>query len=70
MRILGRHKNNICVAAFLKEFNLPLNGKITPRDIIEKIPESKFTIDKEGRKVIDVSKKMWSLKLLTELMSD
>lgn len=58
------------VKTFITMHNLHITGKITPRDIIDRIPKSKWITDKDGRKVLDVPKGAWSLKLLDQLLTD
>lgn len=54
---------------FFLQFRLPLTGKITPADIINRIPESNWIIDTDGQRKLNVSYGEWSLKILEELLS-
>lgn len=57
------------VRHFMIEYNLPTTGKITPREIIDRIPDSRCTIDIDGKKVVNIREGEWSLKRLEELLS-
>ena len=70
VRELQSRKGVLQVKAFLLKYDLPLHEKITPSHIIQKIPESKCTIDKDGRKKVEVKGAQWSLKLLEKLFSE
>lgn len=54
---------------FFLQFRLPLTGKITPADIINRIPESNWVIDTDGQRKLNVSSGEWSLTKLEELLS-
>ena len=55
---------------FFELFDLPLTRKVTPSDILERIPASKWTIDKDGHKQINIRNGQWSLKELVSLLSN
>jgi hypothetical protein len=55
---------------FFELFDLPLTRKVTPSDILERIPASKCTIDKYGHKQINIREGQWSLKELVGLLSN
>lgn len=48
---------------------LPITGKAIPADIISRIPESKWTIDTDGHRTLNVREGEWSLNVLEELLS-
>ena len=66
---MHRKRNVEAVKLFYIKYNLPLSRKLTPNDILDRIPESNYTIDKDGHKHIDVAKGQWSLKTLDKLLS-
>lgn len=55
---------------FFELFDLPLTRKVTPSDILERIPASKWTTDKYGHKQINIREGQWSLKELVSLLSN
>ena len=62
------YKDEKVVKEFLKKFNFPPSGEITPADIMKLVPDSKCVIDSEGRKRVNVPGGMWSLKDLYKLL--
>lgn len=69
LKEMHRKRNVEAVKLFYIKYNLPLSRKLTPNDILDRIPESNYTIDKDGHKHIDVAKGQWSLKTLDKLLS-
>lgn len=53
---------------FCMKYDLPLNRKLVPSDIIERIPEGNYTLDKHGNKQLNVSEGDWSLKTIEKLI--
>lgn len=52
-----------------KMYNLSLIGEMSPREIIDRIPDTKCTFDSEGRKRVNVPEGSWSIKELEELLN-
>jgi superfamily II DNA or RNA helicase len=70
-KLLNLTKKWIEKAEMISSFNMyriPFTGNESPREIIEKIPASKCTIDSDGRKHVNVPDGSWSLKKLEELL--
>lgn len=63
-----RRRNEEVINFYLK-YNLPLSGKISPKDILDLIPVTNYTIDSNGRKKLDIPDGKWTLKLLDDLLS-
>ena len=63
-----RRRNEEVINFYLK-YNLPLSGKISPKDIMDLIPATNYTIDSDGRKKLDIPDGKWTLKLLDDLLS-
>ena len=63
-----RRRNEEVINFYLK-YNLPLSGKISPKDILDLIPVTNYTIDSNGRKKLDIPAGKWTLKLLDDLLS-
>lgn len=64
-----RRRNEEVINFYLK-YNLPLSGKISPKDILDLIPATNYTIDSDGLKKLNIPDGEWTLKLLEELLSD
>ncbi len=54
---------------FCIKFDLPLERKLTPSDILERVLEMNYTIDKNGKKQIDIREGQWSVKQLEKLFT-
>ena len=67
---IKNNKNEKVVKSFLEKYDFPLSGKITPAELMAKIPESQCRIDSEGHKRVNVPGGMWSLKLIDKLLSE
>lgn len=70
LKEMRSRKNVESVMHFLDKFNLPTNRKLSPADILERIPKSKYTIDSKGNKKLSVREGQWSLKVLEKLLSE
>lgn len=57
------------IKQFFIKYDFPLTGKISPRDVLEKIPQSMYTVNSEWRKRLRIPEDKWTLKLLDELLS-
>ncbi len=55
---------------FFEKFDIPFTKDISPKDILRRIPDSRWKITSEGYKVVDVRDGKWSIKLLEELLTD
>ena len=69
VRALNSNRDMEIVSRFVEKYNLPLEEDLTPRDILNRIPESKYTLGEDGRKFINVPKGIWSLDVADKLMS-
>ena len=67
---IKNNKDEKVVKSFLEKYDFPLNGNITPAELVAKIPESQCVIDSDGRKRINFPGGMWSLKLIDQLLSE
>ena len=67
---IKKNKEDKAVRFFLRKYQFPLTGEITPADIMKIMPESKCVIDSKGRKHVDVPCGLWSLKELDKLLSE
>ena len=67
---IKNNKNEKVVKSFLEKYDFPLSGKITPAELMAKIPESQCRIDSEGHKRVNVPGGMWSLNLIDKLLSE
>ena len=67
---IKNNKNEKAVQQFLRKYNFPLSGEITPADIMKKMPDSKCVIDSDGRKRINIIGGMWSLKELDKQLEE
>ena len=62
-------KNMPDVQLFCSKYDLPLKSKLIPADILERVPDSNYTIERNGQKYIDVKEGQWSLKLLEQIFT-
>lgn len=70
LNFLYEHKESKVIKDFLLKYKFSLKEKIKPSDIINLMPESKCTIDSDGRKIVNIPGGMWSLKTLEKLLSE
>lgn len=67
---IRENKNEKVVIQFLKKYNFPLTGDITPAEIMRIMPDSKCVFDSEGSRRVDVPGGMWSLKFVDNLLGE
>ena len=70
LQAINRNKDEKVVKQFLEKYNLSSKGDIKPSELMNIIPDSVCTIDRDGRKRVNLPDDMWSLKLLDKLLSD
>ena len=70
LQAINRNKDEKVVKQFLEKYNLSSKGDIKPSELMNIIPDSVCTIDRDGRKRVNLPGDMWSLKLLDKLLSD
>lgn len=66
-RAIQDRKNMPDVQFFCSKYDLPLKSKLIPADILERIPDSCYTIERNGQRYIDIKEGQWSLKMLEDL---
>ena len=62
-------KNMPDVQFFCSKFDLPLKSKLIPADILERVPDSGYTTERNGQRYIDVKEGQWSLKMLEQIFA-
>lgn len=70
LQAINRNKDEKVVKQFLEKYNLSSKGDIKPSELMNIIPDSVCTIDRDGRKRVNLPGDMWSLKILDNLLSD
>ena len=56
------------VQPILEKYGIPTNRKLKPADILERIPNSICTIDKDGRKILPIPNGQWTLEKIIKLI--
>ena len=56
------------VQPILEKYGIPTNRKLKPADILERIPNSICTIDKDGRKILPIPNGQWTLEKIVKLI--
>ncbi len=69
LQAINKNKDEKVVKQFLEKYNLSSKGEIKPSELMNIIPDSICTIDRDGRKRINLPGDMWSLKILDKLLS-
>lgn len=70
LNFIHEHKETKEIKEFLIRYKFSLNEKLKPSDIMKVMPESKCTLDSDGRKRVNIPGGMWSIKLLDKLLSE
>jgi len=69
LNYIHENKGAKVIKDFLLKYNLSLNEKLKPSDILNIMPESNYTLDGDGRKQVIVPGGMWSLDILDKLLA-
>ena len=69
LNYIHENKEAKVIKDFLLKYNLSLNEKLKPSDILNIMPESNYTLDGDGRKQVIVPGGMWSLDILDKLLA-
>lgn len=69
LQAINKNKDEKEVKQFLEKYNISSKGEIKPSELMNIIPDSICTIDRDGRKRVNLPGDMWSLKILDKLLS-
>ena len=69
LKAIQDRKNMPDVQFFCCKYDLPLKSKLIPADILERVPDSSYTIERNGQRYIDVKEGQWSLKILEQIFA-
>ena len=68
LREIQSKENFIKVEPIFKKYGIPLTRKVKPADILARIPDSCFVIDKDGKRTIPIPRGTWSLEKMLKLI--